>query len=262
MIDRVGRRVMFDQVADEYDAVRPGYPTKLFEILARAAVLQKGMETLEIGCGTGQATKWLIQYGLNVTCIDPSENMLRIARQKFAEIEGVHFAQSTFENHTLRDESLDLIIAATSWHWVDPIVGYTKVVRGLKPKGKLSIIANLHPIPVAPFYARIQTVYEELVPEWGNLQTNKSTEDVMRQCKEEMEAIGAFTNIEKFEYQWKEIYSREQYQRLIGTYSDHRTLGQKRLTGLQEAIGKVIESEFDGRVERDYLSVAYVGTKG
>ena len=68
--------------------------------------------------------------------------------------------------------------------------------------------------------------------------------------------------IEKFEYRWKEIYSEEQYLRLIGTYSDHRTLGEERLTGLQEAIGKVIENEFDGRVERDYLSIAYVGRKG
>lgn len=262
MIDREGRRVMFDQVAEEYDAVRPSYPKELFEMLADAELIGEGDRALELGCGTGQATQWLIRHDLSLTCIDPSENMLRIAKSKFAERNNLTFSQSNFEDYDLPSESLDLIVGATAWHWVDPSIGYSKAGRLLKSKGRLCIIANLHPLPVAPFFERIQSVYSALVPEWGSLQTNKSTEDVMRQSRDEMEKRGEFSAVEAFEYRWRETYSRERFLRLLGTYSDHRSLGEQRLGRLQSAIGKVIDEEFEGRVDRDYVSVAYVGIKG
>jgi ubiquinone/menaquinone biosynthesis C-methylase UbiE len=37
---------------------------------------------LEIGCGTGKNTEWLITKGQKITAIDLSEEMLTIARNK------------------------------------------------------------------------------------------------------------------------------------------------------------------------------------
>jgi ubiquinone/menaquinone biosynthesis C-methylase UbiE len=40
--------------------------------------------TLEIGCGTGKNTAWLVQRAQSLTAVDFSEEMLKLARQKVA----------------------------------------------------------------------------------------------------------------------------------------------------------------------------------
>lgn len=49
-------REIFNEAAELYDRVRPGYPPRLFDDLAELAGLGSGSRVLEIGCGTGQAT--------------------------------------------------------------------------------------------------------------------------------------------------------------------------------------------------------------
>lgn len=44
-------RRIFDEDAARYDRARPGYPAELFSRIPR------GSRVLEIGCGTGQATR-------------------------------------------------------------------------------------------------------------------------------------------------------------------------------------------------------------
>jgi len=51
------QRLAFDQVADVYKTARPGYPEALVEHVVAYAELKQNDKILEIGCGTGQATK-------------------------------------------------------------------------------------------------------------------------------------------------------------------------------------------------------------
>jgi len=46
----------FDAVADEYDAIRPGYPEELFDFIVEASQLDSESPIVEVGCGTGKAT--------------------------------------------------------------------------------------------------------------------------------------------------------------------------------------------------------------
>ena len=259
--ERERRKGMFGGMAEEYHAVRPGYPHEIFEMLADAGALGNGMKALEIGCGSGRATERLIEYDLNLCSIDPSDEMLRVARNTVNGIERVRFEKRMFESYNEERENLDLIIAATSWHWVQPSIGYRKAARLLGNNGKLVILANLHPRPIAEFFQRIQTVYRTVVPEWGTLNTNRGTEDVIRDSKEEMEESGYFGETKVLTYRWKEEYTRERFLRLLGTYSDHRNLGEERLGKLQEGIGQIIDIEYGGVIVKEYETVAYVGTK-
>ncbi len=258
MIDRDRRKGMFDLMAREYDAVRPGYPAELFAELERRGVLWQGCAALEIGCGSGQATRHLADRGAQLVTLDPSANMLGIAEARFADHADVTFLQQTFEEFEGEEESLDLILAATAWHWVEPALGYSKVARLLKPGGSFVILANLHPAAIAEFFSRIQSVYQEVVPEWGSINRNATTEDVIRGSRGEIDASGYFTPADVLEYDWTEIYSRERFLRLLATYSDHRSLEPERFAALQDGIGRIIEEEYGGEVRRDYVTVAYL----
>lgn len=78
-------RSTFDQVPQQYDRSRPGYPPEVFSDLAEMAQLRHGAKIVEIGCGTGQATVKLAQMGYAVTCVELGAQLAAYARSKLAE---------------------------------------------------------------------------------------------------------------------------------------------------------------------------------
>jgi 2-polyprenyl-3-methyl-5-hydroxy-6-metoxy-1,4-benzoquinol methylase len=63
-----------------YDRAGPSYPPALFRQLDNHFNFKTGETTLEIGCGTGKATKHLAARGLTVTGIDIAPDLLAVAR--------------------------------------------------------------------------------------------------------------------------------------------------------------------------------------
>ena len=74
------QRLTFDQVADLYLATRPDYPEALIEDVLSHADLKPNDKILEVGCGSGQATKSFAKRGFPIVAIDPGAEMLRGAR--------------------------------------------------------------------------------------------------------------------------------------------------------------------------------------
>jgi ubiquinone/menaquinone biosynthesis C-methylase UbiE len=54
---------LFDEVPELYDRLRPTYPDELFADLVSIAGIHQGSSMLEVGCGTGQATRALAALG-------------------------------------------------------------------------------------------------------------------------------------------------------------------------------------------------------
>jgi SAM-dependent methyltransferase len=77
-IDR-SRKHEFTGMGELYDRARPSYPPALFRQLDNHFNFKTGETTLEIGCGTGKATKHLAARGLTVTGIDIAPDLLAIA---------------------------------------------------------------------------------------------------------------------------------------------------------------------------------------
>ena len=57
----------FNEVAVEYDRNRPAYPDALVDQACKVAHIGEGDRVLEVGCGTGQLTRALLERGLRVT---------------------------------------------------------------------------------------------------------------------------------------------------------------------------------------------------
>lgn len=121
---------------NEYKDVFEGYP----KMLDKIAQLSTG-EVLEIGAGTGNLTQHLIRQGLDVTAIDPSEDMRAIANQK----EGIH----VIEGHFLKipvEKKFDTIVSSFAFHHLDhqgkqEALNYMK--QFLKPNGHIVFIDTL-----------------------------------------------------------------------------------------------------------------------
>jgi SAM-dependent methyltransferase len=74
------QRLVFGEVAETYEAVRPGYPGEVFD-----RVLAGGRRAVvEVGAGTGKATGELLARGARVDAVEPSAEMAQVLRAKFA----------------------------------------------------------------------------------------------------------------------------------------------------------------------------------
>ena len=141
--DRRAAGRLFDEMPELYDRVRPSYPDELFVDLAAITGILPGSPVLEVGCGTGQATRSLAAAGLREVAVEAGDGMAAVARRRFGGFDNVEVETSTFEDWASRGRRFDLVLAAASWHWVDPEVGWPKVHALLNPGGWMALIGNV-----------------------------------------------------------------------------------------------------------------------
>src|SRR4051794_1152307 len=127
-------RALFGSDPQRYDDIRPPYPEQVYEPLLAAGALGAGTVALEIGAGSGLATRRLLEAGASpVTVVEPDARFMRLltalARSFPAEFRVV---TAPFEDAALPHGHYDLVAAATSFHWIDPAVGLAKVADVLK----------------------------------------------------------------------------------------------------------------------------------
>jgi SAM-dependent methyltransferase len=211
--DRERLRATFDVAAQLYDLARPSYPPELFDELVRLAELQPGARLLEIGCGTGKATIPLARRGFEITAVELGNELGGRARRNLAGFAGVEIVQSNFESwRPPAGATYDLVFAATSWHWVDPMVRYRKAWELLRSGGHLAVWSASHVFPAGgdPFFGEIQNVYDaigERLPPGSTYPRPGELPD----WRDEIEAGGLFGDTKIRQFDWSVSYDAEGY---------------------------------------------------
>lgn len=262
MSEKEKLRETFNSAAREYDAIRPGYPEALIvDVISLSGIPENG-RALEIGCGTGQATLAFARRGYSILCLDIGAELLAIAREKLSDFPKVSFKNIAFEEWPARVGAFDLVYSATAFHWIPPEIGYPKAALALKPGGALAIIINEHPRPFDGFFADVQPIYRQFVPEWGDPYDRPTTEAEIRTTADYIESTGLFETLSVRTYPWTRTYSTEEYLRLLNTYSGHLRLEPGRRRSLYQSMAELIMRRYGGKVEKPYITVLYLAIKG
>ena len=104
----------------------------------------RGMDVVELGCGTAYFGSWLARRGARVTGIDNSAEQLKTARQLQDE-HNLHFPliHGNAETTGLPDASFDLAISEYGVSiWADPYRWIPEAARILRPGGELVFLTN------------------------------------------------------------------------------------------------------------------------
>jgi SAM-dependent methyltransferase len=134
--DREAHARSFGSFASRYERGRPPYPPEAVDWL-----LPHGARTvLDLGAGTGKLTRELLGRGLDVTAVDPSDGMLTELRRV---LPAVRAETGRAEQIPLPDASLDAVLVAQAWHWVDLARAVPEVARVLRPGGCLGLLWNV-----------------------------------------------------------------------------------------------------------------------
>lgn len=153
------QRFAFDEIANVYRAARPDYPEALIKDVVSYADLKRSDKILEVGCGTGQATKSFAKRGFTIVAMDPGPEMLRGAGEVLADFCNVEFLETTFEAWPATQGEFRLIVAAQSWHWVSAEVRFVKAAEALSSEGSLAIFGHVPVGLPAPLLARFKEIY-------------------------------------------------------------------------------------------------------
>ncbi|MDR7274756.1 class I SAM-dependent methyltransferase [Catenuloplanes atrovinosus] len=132
------RALSFGSVAEAYEQFRPGYPEELFTLVTTYAG-GPIRTALEIGAGTGKATRLFARPGLAVTATEPDEAMLAELRRHVPA--GVRTVRAAFEDLPL-GETFGLVYVAAALHWTRPEGRWERMAALLAPGGVLASIGG------------------------------------------------------------------------------------------------------------------------
>jgi SAM-dependent methyltransferase len=253
--DRERLRSMFDQAAELYDRARPGYPPAMFDDLAELAGIGPGSRVLEIGPGTGQATLPLAERGYQVVAVELGGDLAAVARRNLARFPGVEVVTAAFEDWPLPGEPFDLVVAATAFHWIDPVVRVAKVADALRPGGALAIVATHH---VAggdeALFADLQACYERWDPDTPAGGVTLPTAAEIPSSSEELDRSGRFGPAVFRRYERDLSYTTASYIEVLLTYSGHRALDPAAQASLLDCIATLVDTGYGGRITKRYLT--------
>ena len=238
-------KATFNTAATLYEDIRPGYPEELIRDVIDLSGLENHSRILEIGCGTGKATRSFAERGYELVCLDIGTDLIAVARERLGKYPNASFVQQAFEEWK-PEGTFDLIISATAFHWVDPKVRYLRASEALRSNGSLAIFSNQHVREEGGFFAESQSLYDRY---YHPLTTNSPAHAT------NFPGAEAFQNSIQRVYPWTQTYSPEQYIKLLGTYSGHIALPDENKRLLFEGITNLIETRYDGQITKHYEAV-------
>jgi len=170
----------FDENVINYDRYRTRYVKELFDDLFAYSSCIEDSRVVEVGCGTGQATSWVLETGCTLTAIEIGKNLCDFTRGKYKNYPKFEVLNLPFEDYTMEESSIDMVFSASAFHWIPDDVGYPKIHNALKKGGCFAIIGC--PVEVASENMELKTEIERLEREYFPQSDNiaKNGHDLMR----------------------------------------------------------------------------------
>lgn len=254
------RRRSFDSVADRYFAYRPSYPSAAFDLLV--ARVPPPALVLEVGPGPGLATLPLAERGYRIVGIELGERLAAEARRNLAKQRSVQIVNADFESwRPPKPHGFDVVLAASSWHWIDPAIGYERAWSALRREGCLALMAN-HPRPgrtgsrARRFWEATDPLYRQYAPQL--VERRGWNPSRLPDVRNAIRRSGRFAPAERHVLTWSRTFDADAYVALLDTYSDHRTLPASARARLFTAIHELATLEFGGQVPRYYRTLVYL----
>lgn len=259
--DSTQRKNWYAKVADAYNQFRPRYPQDLICHAVELAHLPSDAMILEIGCGPGIATVAFAELGFSIVCLEPNQEMCRVARQNCSQYSSIQIHNTFFEEWPLETGKFDAVLAATAFHWIKPDIGYQKAADALKDNGYLILLWNMTPQPPHEMYQALLQVYEQHAPSLARYENKATQEEIVRGLGQNIIDSGLFKNL-VWEHRLCEVtLNTDDYLTLLSTYSPYLALEPQTKDALFTEISKVIENTFGGKIQISYLCAFQLAQK-
>lgn len=239
----------FGEAAKRYQAFRPAYPPEVFDFLIRH-VGSRRERAVDLGAGSGQATQTLARFFTHVVAIEPDSRLAGQAQWP----ENVEMDVRPAETARFSEASVDAVIAATAFHWMDQPLICRNAARWLKPGGAFFPFAFDLPHVDGP----AGDFYDSEFEKWKAYRDRRLIEryDYERALKES----AVFANVVRYEQSFRHTLPPETAAGLISTFSFVRDYA--RVQGDAEKYFESVKDAFLGFGETISFVAPVIGALG
>jgi SAM-dependent methyltransferase len=258
---RIGReegRRLFGSDPASYDLARPGHAERVYAVLVERCGLTQGSRVLEVGPGTGQATRRLLALGpAPLVALEPDPALAAYLRESLGA--RVEVRETTLEDAELEYDVYDLGAAASSFHWIDEDVGLARISAALRPGGWYAMWWTLFGEGGKPdaFISATMPLLDELERSPSRGEEGRGPHALDRKARAAALHAAGFDAIEHELVRWQTSWDTNGIRALYGTFSPIARLEEPRRVEILDEIARIAREDFGGRVDRTLVTSLY-----
>lgn len=252
------KRHAFNEVPDIYDEIRPSYPAALFDVVFE--MLPSAPAIVEVGPGTGQATKDLLARGASVHAVEIGPATAAKLRETFPSTR-LRVSVGDFETIELSGASADALFSATAYHWISSPAQTDRPARLLRPGGLIAIVDLIQVTSAVDrgFFDAAQPIYERC-GEGHRGPAAPVRDDVDPPMRQALEADERYHRVAVRRWDWDQTYTAAEYRKLMLSYSGTRMMAPSQRLRLLDDMEAFIEESFGGQVTRPLVATLTTAT--
>lgn len=261
-IDREEGRRLFGSDPAAYDSARPGHAERVYEVLAERCGLGPGTGVLEVGPGTGQATRRFLDLGASpVVAIEPDPALAAYLEESLGSRVDVRVV--ALEEAQLRPATFDVAVAASSFHWVDEALGLAKVFDALRPGGWFAMWWTLFGEGAKPdaFIKATSPLVEGLQASPSRGEKGRPAHALDSEVRLRALGTAGYEDPGHEVVCWAAFWDTAGIRALYGTFSPIARLDEARKKEILDGVARVAERDFGGRVERTLTTSLYTARR-
>lgn len=228
---RTARSLSFGEGAREYDRLRP-LPLK--DAVAWCVPASAG-RVLDLAAGTGLMTRALLAEGHEVVAVEPNDGMRAVLVERSP---GLEVLAGVGEAIPLSESSVDAVIVASAWHWMDPLRAVPEVARVLRDGCRFSALWTSPDTEVE--WVRQLRALEPSTPGHGGSAADRSK----RHRSVQLPPGAPFVDVETVELTATRLTPRKDVLAALGTYNRSITAGPSQLAKTQAHAEAVLTDHF------------------
>jgi SAM-dependent methyltransferase len=238
------RSDVFGEAVDEYANARPGYPEEMVDDVV--AYADPASDVLEVGAGTGKATIAFATRGVTLTCLEPDPRMAARLEVEIASFPNVSIVVARLEEWvpTLK---FDALIAAQSWHWIDPGCRWDLAHNAVRTGGTIALFWNKYVVADDGLRGELEQIDERYGVDNGSrngVTTAAFPEEIVLEegwPAYDLASDGRFEDLVSRRYRRTQTYSTATYLDLLASTSSYRIIDDRAREELMVEVASVTE---------------------
>ena len=162
----------------------------------------------------------------------------------------------------LEAEAFDAVLAASSFHWIPPDLGYAKAARALRDNGSLILLWNKELQPRQEIYRELSEIYDLYAPNLARYEDRGTQLQILRELGQMAIDSGQFTDLKSGYLEVEVIYPVDRYLALLTTYSSYLKLDSSTQKALFAGLKSKLENISGDTLKLSYLSAFHVNLLG
>jgi len=243
----------FSNRVTDYIRYRPGYPSTLWDLLAKECGLRSRHVVADIGSGTGLLSKLFLDHGNLVYGVEPNAEMRAGGEEFLRNYPNFISINGSAEATMLGDAPVDFVTAGQAFHWFDPAAARREFLRILKPGGFVVVAWNER----RTSESRFGREYEDLLVRYGTDYAR------VKEAYPEAPIMQSFFGASKFRSRELPNFQEFDFDGLSGrlrssSYAPQE--GHANYTPMMDALKKLFDAnQVNGRVRMTYTTQIYLG---